>query len=760
MKNFTMIEMKNAHSREIFFREGNDVSIHINEKANGFSIFRRSFLLSLLALFLPIAMLFLLLIHTTSQEFTDYMKRNEQQQLRLLEQALAAEFYNDSEIVRSLLIYQNVRPFYLQHYPSRASSLIRNLNNHFTNSNIVDEIYMYFFCDEYFYSTQTSFSTRSFMNQFILGQGSTDTSKVAEWFLKRMKETENAEDTFYLRSTVSKKSASSSEPGKAVLYVYPYSVDNEVVGAVIFQINEARLNSWIGNSTGRDTYLFDRTGVLLNADDFGDVIDGDLTQAWLQTQVQSTLNGETLNTTRNGYYVLSGAIPDTGLFYIRFVENATLFSALEKIQLFYLLLLFVLITFGCAALAFLSEPLRKLKNALPSKHMTGFSEVDTFLDRYNDLKTTNLQFQNEANVGARNAFLRSLLERPVPEDAIQQSEDFGIQLTAPYHFVVIGRDEFQQQENLCSVLTSSKYFLYMISVPDTAGLTSWLIGCDRFLDRRRLQNAALDGRLSVSGTRAGVAHIHDSYMEARSYWDIANAPSPYYRQVQLSIDSFYKEQARLACRQLEEGFSVSALQTVQDMYQKMKSENVPPDIQCAILTKTIFVADQIVRTRLPEKAHAPLEASDLVLAEDPSALFHLFVQQAQMLTDEERKKEQASVPSLTVEAILCFIEEHCEDENFSLRLLADHFALSLSYLSLFFKEHYGDTLLNYYTSLRMDKACHLLDNTNMPLREVATTVGYANSSSFIRRFKQLYGVTPGEYKKGAAIKSESHSEES
>lgn len=131
-----------------------------------------------------------------------------------------------------------------------------------------------------------------------------------------------------------------------------------------------------------------------------------------------------------------------------------------------------------------------------------------------------------------------------------------------------------------------------------------------------------------------------------------------------------------------------------------------------------------------------------------------------MLTDEERKKEQASVPSLTVEAILCFIEEHCEDENFSLRLLADHFALSLSYLSLFFKEHYGDTLLNYYTSLRMDKACHLLDNTNMPLREVATTVGYANSSGFIRRFKQLYGVTPGEYKKGAAIKSESHSEES
>lgn len=57
----------------------------------------------------------------------------------------------------------------------------------------------------------------------------------------------------------------------------------------------------------------------------------------------------------------------------------------------------------------------------------------------------------------------------------------------------------------------------------------------------------------------------------------------------------------------------------------------------------------------------------------------------------------------------------------------------------------GQTLLEYTTCMRMEKAKVILTSTKLQLKAVAEEVGYYNVSSFIRRFKQQTGVTPGEY---------------
>ncbi|MNC84018.1 DNA-binding transcriptional regulator AraC [compost metagenome] len=46
----------------------------------------------------------------------------------------------------------------------------------------------------------------------------------------------------------------------------------------------------------------------------------------------------------------------------------------------------------------------------------------------------------------------------------------------------------------------------------------------------------------------------------------------------------------------------------------------------------------------------------------------------------------------------------------------------------------------------MEKAKSILESTLKPLKVVSEEVGYYNVSSFIRRFKQLTGMTPGEYR--------------
>ena len=58
------------------------------------------------------------------------------------------------------------------------------------------------------------------------------------------------------------------------------------------------------------------------------------------------------------------------------------------------------------------------------------------------------------------------------------------------------------------------------------------------------------------------------------------------------------------------------------------------------------------------------------------------------------------------------------------------------YLSQLFKKQMNTTLHDYIADLRIKKAKQLLEVTTMPIDMIAEEVGYYNTSSFIRRFKQ------------------------
>ena len=50
-------------------------------------------------------------------------------------------------------------------------------------------------------------------------------------------------------------------------------------------------------------------------------------------------------------------------------------------------------------------------------------------------------------------------------------------------------------------------------------------------------------------------------------------------------------------------------------------------------------------------------------------------------------------------------------------------------------------------SLRVRKASELLRDTNLKIYQVAEQVGYSDTASFYRVFKEELGVSPAQYKK-------------
>lgn len=100
-----------------------------------------------------------------------------------------------------------------------------------------------------------------------------------------------------------------------------------------------------------------------------------------------------------------------------------------------------------------------------------------------------------------------------------------------------------------------------------------------------------------------------------------------------------------------------------------------------------------------------------------------------------------------------YLEEHFAISEFSINMLADHFNVSIAYMSFLFKKEMGQNFADYLWKLRLDKATHLLSTSDLSIDAISIAVGYLNTSSFRRRFKQEVGYTPSEYRQVHSVGS-------
>lgn len=95
--------------------------------------------------------------------------------------------------------------------------------------------------------------------------------------------------------------------------------------------------------------------------------------------------------------------------------------------------------------------------------------------------------------------------------------------------------------------------------------------------------------------------------------------------------------------------------------------------------------------------------------------------------------------------ILNFIQANYQ--RISLDDVADHFHLSVPYLSKYIKEKSGKNFSEHVTAIRLKRAKVLLKNGTMTVEDIAETVGYPSVEHFNRTFKKNMGTTPSLYRK-------------
>lgn len=86
------------------------------------------------------------------------------------------------------------------------------------------------------------------------------------------------------------------------------------------------------------------------------------------------------------------------------------------------------------------------------------------------------------------------------------------------------------------------------------------------------------------------------------------------------------------------------------------------------------------------------------------------------------------------------------DKPITLAEIAKASHLSVSRLAHIFKEQMGITIIDYLTSVRVERAKQLLLATDQNCTEICFQVGYNNQSYFTRTFKSLVGMTPRQFR--------------
>jgi len=117
---------------------------------------------------------------------------------------------------------------------------------------------------------------------------------------------------------------------------------------------------------------------------------------------------------------------------------------------------------------------------------------------------------------------------------------------------------------------------------------------------------------------------------------------------------------------------------------------------------------------------------------------------------KEHSAQMTTVGQMRVsEAVLPDIIRYIRENYVSVTLpeLAGHFGKSEGCMSRYIRQETGKTFRELLKELRIRQAAQMLENSSCRIEEVSAAVGYAEISCFYRNFREIYGVTPMQYRK-------------
>ena len=284
---------------------------------------------------------------------------------------------------------------------------------------------------------------------------------------------------------------------------------------------------------------------------------------------------------------------------------------------------------------------------------------------------------------------------------------------------------------------------------------AFLFNVDRAEGVREQLAQALETALaeeSVKGVRIGIGGWHSAPVTANaSYCEALVA-----LQDPLPVNFFEKSLSggnAFLCpsaegKLLQQSLLSGSEETAADILRKMsavveKHQQLPLSMvrcYCFYVTSLLLQSESMLKKSLP-KEELLFAANHADLSLFTFTAEAIIRQTCREITLAHQTGEEAQAAE-----ILRYVETNFGDYTLSVETLSQHFDLSERMVRQIIKEQTGSSLSTLLTTLRMNYIKEQLAQTDLSVRELIERVGYTDVSSFTRKFRQLEGVTPGQYR--------------
>ena len=212
-----------------------------------------------------------------------------------------------------------------------------------------------------------------------------------------------------------------------------------------------------------------------------------------------------------------------------------------------------------------------------------------------------------------------------------------------------------------------------------------------------------------------------------------------------SSPSSFSQQIQDAVRNADE-VSLERFSAALKEFCDENGELLPRSIQSLYFQLITFIMDESRRRQLQCSEHSM--AAEEVYEEISSCFSYQELHECLNRYIRQFLEEVNShVPeNSSVFLIKSYIRQHYADPLLSTKEISEYASLSASYACTVFKNETGQTLNQYLTEFRMEKAKVLLDDPRNSISEISSRVGYNDSNYFGKAFRKFTGKSPSEYR--------------
>ncbi|GAB2695413.1 response regulator [Paenibacillus thermoaerophilus] len=261
------------------------------------------------------------------------------------------------------------------------------------------------------------------------------------------------------------------------------------------------------------------------------------------------------------------------------------------------------------------------------------------------------------------------------------------------------------------------------------------------------QHLSEEPAVAVGQPAKGFSEWREGYMSALLSWNLTDANGPYPMKEEADgASALSAESRRLLRKHLLRGDMDAFQATVRKELTRAFERSQ------AFYVKAIFQLYLEIEAAAHESGTA-LDSKDELWMRPEMALGLHTVDKAErfFVRMGERIVRMQNKEDADFQRVKRYIDSHYM-YDLNLTVLAERFSYHPSYFSEWFKSRMGLTFIQYLTGVRMAQAVRLLEDTSLPLWDIAELTGFASASYFSSKFKKQFGLSPSDYRQNAQKK--------